>query len=73
MGKKTPGQKEVIDNLDNFYKSREKVFNFFREYTKIMFDSGYKAKHDEAKGTGLKILTPKKMLLVEIWNLKLQC
>ena len=66
MGKKTPGQKEVIDNLDNFYKSREDVFNIFREYTKMMFDSGYKAKHDETKGTGLKILTPKKMLLVEI-------
>ena len=37
-----------------------------------MFDSGYKAKHDETKGTGLKILTPKQMLLVEILNLKLQ-
>ena len=38
----------------------------------MMFDSGYKAKHDETKGTGLKILTPKQMLLVEILNLKLQ-
>ena len=72
MGKKAPGQKEVIDDLDNFHKSRKEAFNFFREYTKMMFDSGYKAKHDETKGTGLKILTPKQMLLVEILNLKLQ-
>ena len=62
MDKKTPKQKEVITNLENFYKSREKVFNFFRDYTKMMLDSNYKAKQDETKGTGLKILTPKQML-----------
>ena len=62
MGKKTPEQKEVIVNLENFYKSREEVFNFFRDYTKMYIDAGHKAKQDETKGTGLKILTPKQML-----------
>ena len=35
MGRKTSEQKEVITNLENFCKSREEVFNFFRDYTKI--------------------------------------
>ena len=61
MGRKTSEQKKVITNLENFCKSRE-VFNFFKDYTKIMLDSNYKAKQDETKGTGLKILTPKQML-----------
>ena len=62
MGRKTPQQKEVITNLENFYKSREELFNFFRDYTKMMLDSNYKAKQDATKGTGLKILTPKQLL-----------
>ena len=52
----------MIANLENFYKSREEVFNYFRDYAKIMLDSDYKAKQDETKGTGRKILTTKKML-----------
>ena len=35
---------------------------FFRNYAKMMLDSGYKIKQDETKGTGLKKLTPIKML-----------
>ena len=62
IGRKTFEQEKVINNLENFYKSREEVFNFFRDYTKIIFDSKYKAKQDETKGTGLKILTPKQIL-----------
>ena len=62
MGRKTPQQKEVITNLENFYKSREELFNFFRDYTKMMLDSNYKAKQDATKGRGLKILTPKQLL-----------
>ena len=57
------GRKEkVITNLENFYKSREEVFNFFRDYTKMMIDSNYKAKQDKTSQTGLKILTPKQLL-----------
>ena len=62
MGKKTDDQKKVINNLENFCKSREEVINFFRDYEKMVLDASYKSKHDEAKGTGLKILTPKQML-----------
>ena len=62
MDRKTFEQKKVITNLANFYKSREEVFIFCRDYAKMMLDSGYKAKQDETKGTRLKILTPKQML-----------
>ena len=62
MVKKTPKQKEVINNLENFYLSREEVINFFREYGKMVFDTAYKSKENEHKGKGLKILTPKQML-----------
>ena len=62
IGKKTFEQKEVITNFENFYKSREEVFNFFKDYAKMYIDAGHKAKQDETKGTGLKILIPKQML-----------
>ena len=61
MGRKTSEQKEVISNLENFYKCREEVFNFFRDYIKMMLDSKHKGKQDETKGTGFKILTPKQL------------
>ena len=51
----------MINNLDKFYHSREEVFNFFRDYTAMMFDSSYQAKQDETKRTGFQILTPKQM------------
>ena len=62
IGKKTPEQKEVINNLENFYISREEVVNFFRYYIKMLPDTNYDAKQNETKGKGLKILTPKQML-----------
>ena len=37
VGIKNFDQKEVIDNLDKFYNSREEVFNISRDYTIIMF------------------------------------
>ena len=52
----------MIHNLNKFYNSREEVFNFFRDYIKIMFDSSYQAKQDGTKRSGLKILTPKQIL-----------
>ena len=52
----------MTTNLENLCKSREQVFNLFRDYTKMMLDSNYKAKQYETKGTGLKILTLKQML-----------
>ena len=32
MGKKTLKQKEVINNLEKFYNSREEAINIFRDY-----------------------------------------
>ena len=62
MVKKTLEQKEVINNLEKFYNSREEVFNFFRDYVEMLSDANYDARNNETKGTGLKILTPKQML-----------
>ena len=62
IGKKTDNQKEVINNLENFYKSREEVINFFRSFGKMVLDASYKSKQNETRGKGLKILTPKQML-----------
>ena len=39
MVKKTPEQRETIDNLENFYVSREEVVNFFRDYGKMVLDA----------------------------------
>ena len=39
IGKKTLEQKEVINNLEKFYISREEVFNFFRDYGKMVLDA----------------------------------
>ena len=60
--KKTDNQKEVINNPENFYISREEVINYFRDYGKMVLDATYKSKQNENKGKGLKILTPKQML-----------
>ena len=62
IDKKTIEQKEVINNIENFYNSREKVINFFSDYIEILSDANYDAKSKATEGTGLKILTPKQML-----------
>ena len=61
IGKKTVEQKETINNLETFYKSRE-VIKFFRDYIEMLSYANYNAKQNETKGKGLKILTPKQML-----------
>ena len=62
MGKKTDDQKKVINNLEKFYKSREEVINFFRDYGKIVLDAAYKSKENETEGKELKILILKQLL-----------
>ena len=52
----------MVDNIHKFYLSREEVIDFYKDYAKMILDAGYKVKHDETKGTGLEILTPKQML-----------
>ena len=54
-------QEKVITNLENFYKTREEVFSFFRDCIKMMLDYNYKVKQDTTKGTRLKILTPRQL------------
>ena len=43
IGKKTLEQKEVINNLETFYSSREEVINFFRDHVKMLTDANYNA------------------------------
>ena len=61
MIKKTLEQKEVINNLETCYNSREEVIKFFRGYIKMLSDANYNAKQNETKGTGLKTLKLKQM------------
>ena len=61
IGRKTLEQEKIINNLERFYVSRQEVINFFRDYTEMFSDGNYRAKQNETKGTGLKILTPKQM------------
>ena len=62
MVKKTTKQEEVINNITRFCLSREEVVNFFRDYVEMLSDTNYNAKENEAKGKGLKILTPTQMI-----------
>ena len=62
MGKKTIRQKEVIKKFEKFYKSREEVINFFRDYIEMLSDANYHARKNETERKELKILTPKQML-----------
>ena len=62
IGKKTIEQKETINNLEKFYKSREEVITFFKEYIEMLSDANYDSKNSGTKGKELKILTPKQML-----------
>ena len=44
------------------YEARNKAVKFYDDYSSIMSEAKYKAKKDDTKGKGLKILTPKQML-----------
>ena len=46
MGNKTIEQRETISNLEKFYKSREEVINFFRDYIEMLSDANYNAKQN---------------------------
>ena len=39
IGRKTFEKEEMINNLENVYKSSEKVFSFFRDYAKMVLYS----------------------------------
>ena len=44
------------------YKSRNDAIKFYDDYSLMMSEGKSKAKQNETKGKGLKILTPKQML-----------
>ena len=44
------------------YKARNEAIKFYRDYSLMMPEPKTKAKQNETKGTGLKILTPKQMI-----------
>ena len=49
---------DTIKNIKNLYNSREEVVKLYNDYAKIISIATHKTK----QRTGLKILTPKKML-----------
>ena len=48
IGNETIEQRETISNLETFYKSREEIINFFRDFIEMLSD---------AKEQGLNINT----------------
>ena len=44
------------------YNARNEAIKFYYDYSSMMTEVKYKAKQDETKGTGLKILTAKQVL-----------
>ena len=60
--KKSKEQKNTIYNIEMLYKARNETMKFYHDYSLMMSEAKIKAKENETKGTGLKILTPKQML-----------
>ena len=60
--KKSKEQKNTIYNIEMLYKARNKAIKFCDDYSLMMSEAKCKAKQNETKGKGLKILTPKQML-----------
>ena len=58
IDKKILQQKEVINNLERFYISREEIINFFRDYIEMLSDARYKSKQNKTEGKRLKTFTP---------------
>ena len=54
IGKKSDKKKEVINNLNKFYHSREEVINFFRDYIEMLSDANYDARKIKQKEQDLK-------------------
>ena len=55
-------QKNSIYNIEMLYKVRNEAINIYNDYSLMMSEAKSKAKQNETKDTGLKILTLKWML-----------
>ena len=51
-----------MHNFEILYNVRNEAIKFYDDYSSMMSEAKYKAKQNESKGTGLKILIPKQML-----------
>ena len=60
--KKSKEQKCTIYNIEMLYKAINKAIKFYYDYSLMISEAKSKAKQNETKGTGLKILAPKEML-----------
>ena len=49
----------TIRNVKSLNDSRQKIIDLLNNYSKIKCESINRSKHDETKGRGLKMLTPK--------------
>ena len=56
-GKKSVDQRNIIRNVTIFFDLREKIIDFFKDYSLLLSEAKYKTKYGER----LKMLTPKKM------------
>ena len=56
---KSEEPKKTIDNIKNFYNSRQEVVKMFNDYARNTSKNTYDSKQE---GAGIKILTPKNML-----------
>ena len=61
-GNKSNEQKNTLYNIEMLYKARNEATEFCDDYSLMMSETKYKAKQNETKGVGLKILTPKQVL-----------
>ena len=62
IGKKQQNDEKLSIILINVIFLENKLLFLFNNYAKMILNAGYKAKHDETKGTRFKILIPKQML-----------
>ena len=60
---KSEKQSYTIKNVRNLYDSRQKIINLLNDNAKIRSEAIYKSKQNETKGTELKVLRPKQMLI----------
>ena len=59
---KNQKNKKTIYNIEMLYKARNEAIKFYDNYSLMMSEANSKAKQNETKRTGRKILTPKETL-----------
>ena len=52
----------IMRKIKNLYDPRQKIIDLFNNCSKIKYKYIYRTKHNDTKGTGIKILASKQML-----------